>query len=151
MFKSSKNSTLLQTTIPEILQGYGFDAVLQDQMLYPHRGNHEELFTLLVFFVCFAVTIALLLLGGWHIYLVTVAETSIEVHVNRKAHKENRRFVNMYNYGYIYNWKVFLGLVNGRSFWRHVLLPSRHKPVGDGMEWTDRHEKYWKQHISDTV
>ena len=63
--------------------------MLQDQMLYPHRGDHEELFVMLVFFVCFAVTIALLLLGGWHVYLVTVAETSIEVHVNRKAHKES--------------------------------------------------------------
>lgn len=65
------------------------DEVLQDQLLYPHRGDYEELFVMLVFFVCFAVTIALLLLGGWHIYLVTVAETSIEVHVNRKAQKEN--------------------------------------------------------------
>ena len=63
--------------------------MLQDQMSYPHRGDHEELFVMLVFFVCFAVTIALLLLGGWHIYLVTVAETSIEVHVNRKAHKQS--------------------------------------------------------------
>ena len=62
--------------------------MLEDQMRYPHRDDHEELFVLLVFFVCFAVTIALLLLGGWHIYLVTVAETSIEVHINRKAHKE---------------------------------------------------------------
>ena len=93
----------LQTTVPEILQGYGFvstvccnrvnitscvqDAVLQDQLLYPHRGNHEELLVLLVFFVCFAVTIALLLLGGWHIYLVTVAETSIEVQINLKSRK----------------------------------------------------------------
>ena len=63
--------------------------MLQDQMLYPHRGDHEELFVILVFFICFAVTIALLLLGGWHIYLVTVAETSIEVHTNRKAHKKS--------------------------------------------------------------
>lgn len=64
--------------------------MLQDQLLYPHRGNYEELLVLLVFFVCFAVTIALLLLGGWHIYLVTVAETSIEVQINRKIHKDNR-------------------------------------------------------------
>ena len=61
--------------------------MLQDQLLFPHRGNHEELLVLLVFFVCFAVTIALLLLGGWHIYLVTVAETSIEVQINRKSQK----------------------------------------------------------------
>ena len=88
---------------------------------------------MLVFFICFAVTIALLLLGGWHVYLVTVAETSIEVHVNRKAHKESgvsrlcvcvlfeikvfylmQKFMNLYNHGYIHNWKMFLGLVNGR-------------------------------------
>ena len=62
--------------------------MLEEQMLFPHRDNHEELFVLLVFFVCFAVTIALLLLGGWNIYLITVAETAIEVHINRKAHKE---------------------------------------------------------------
>lgn len=72
--------------------------MLQDQLLYPHRGNHEELLVLLVFFVCFAVTIALLLLGGWHIYLVTVAETSIEVQINRKSQK-NR--VSIHNSLYI--------------------------------------------------
>lgn len=39
-----------------------------------------------------------------------------------------------------------------RSFLRHVLLPSRHKPIGDGMEWTDSQDKYLKHYIvSDAV
>jgi len=63
---------------------------LEEQTRFP-RGDYEELLVLLVFFVCFAVTIALLLLGGWHAYLITVAETSIEVHINRKELRQHRQ------------------------------------------------------------
>lgn len=36
-----------------------------------------------------------------------------------------------------------------RSFWRHVLLPSWHKPIGNGMEWLDIKEHCYT--VSDTV
>jgi len=31
------------------------------------------------------------MLGGWHAYLITVAETSIEVHINRKELRQHRQ------------------------------------------------------------
>ena len=42
-----------------------------------------QFWTFLVFFVCFGVSIALAVLGGWHVILITKGETSIEVYTNR--------------------------------------------------------------------
>ena len=45
--------------------------------------------------------------------------------------------MNIYDLGVRENWRVFLGIDQpGRSFWRHVLLPSMHKPSGDGYDWS---------------
>jgi palmitoyltransferase len=92
-----------------------------------------------MFFVCLGVTGALTILGGWHVYLVSFSETTIEFYTNkrtaRRMKKEGQVFKNMYHYGCWNNWVLFFGLGGGRSFYRHVLLPSSHKPYHDGMEW----------------
>lgn len=105
----------------------------------PAPPHAEGTFVVMVFFICFGVTIALGILGGWNMYLISVSETTIEFYTNKKEakdlRKEGKEFVNVYDYGCWNNWKVFLGIVNGRSFFRHVLLPSGHSPHHDGMDW----------------
>ncbi|XP_055903075.1 palmitoyltransferase ZDHHC16 [Eupeodes corollae] len=88
-------------------------------------------------FINVAVVIALGSLTIWHAKLVTNGETSIESHINQSERKrflkENKIYVNPYDFGTKKNWKLFLGLVRGRSFWKNVLLPSIHKPEGNGL------------------
>ncbi|KAI0242012.1 Palmitoyltransferase ZDHHC16 [Lamellibrachia satsuma] len=63
----------------------------------------------------------------------------VEVYINSKETMRLRKnglvFRNPYNLGAKRNWKMFLGLTHGRTFWRHVLLPSAHKPDGTGQTW----------------
>jgi len=47
-------------------------------------------------------------------------------------------YINPYNFGRRKNWRLFLGMVRGRT-WRHVLLPSPHKPTGEGLTWHTVH------------
>ncbi|EDV53458.1 palmitoyltransferase ZDHHC16 [Drosophila erecta] len=86
-----------------------------------------------------AVVLALGSLSIWHAKLITRGETSVEAHINeaeRKRHLQQQRiYINPYNFGTKKNWKLFLGLVRGRSFWRTVLLPSWHKPEGTGLSF----------------
>jgi palmitoyltransferase len=113
-----------------------------------HFPVWEHFFTTLVFFVCFGVSIALAFLGSWHLYLITRAETSIEFYTNRHEasdmRREGKKFVNKYNYGRVNNWRVFLGLKTGRSFMCHVLLPSGHTPLSNGMDWETEGEELRK-------
>ncbi|KAK2180930.1 hypothetical protein NP493_420g05047, partial [Ridgeia piscesae] len=92
-----------------------------------------------VFVLSTAVSLALLLLISWHARLIHRGETSIEIYVNGKEmirlRKKGLVYRNPYNLGAKRNWKMFLGLTHGRTFWRHVLLPSAHRPDGDGHTW----------------
>ena len=60
--------------------------------MYPldHRG-HESFLVIIVFFIAFGVVIALLLLGGWNMYLVSRAETAIEFYTNKRDAMEKKR------------------------------------------------------------
>lgn len=78
------------------------------------------IFTALISVATFA---ALGALTWWHIGLISQGETSIEARINRKEaqrHKEmGRVYQNPYNFGSRENWRLFLGLKNGRYvFWR---------------------------------
>lgn len=98
--------------------------------------HHSIIF---VFFLGSGCVVALGLLSLWHARLISRAETSIEVHINKNERKRleklGQKFVNPYDYGFKKNWQLFLGLTEGRTFWRHILLPSRHKPTGNGLQW----------------
>ena len=61
--------------------------------------------------------------------------THTYTYAHTHAHTHTQAFKNIYHYGCWNNWIVFCGLGNGRSFLRHVLLPSSHKPYHNGMDW----------------
>lgn len=86
-----------------------------------------------------AVVIALGWLVSWHLKLIKRGETSIEAHTNRTEAKRMAlagvQFQNPYDFGTKPNLELFFGLVNGRKFWRHFLLPSAHPPVGNGLSF----------------
>jgi len=88
--------------------------------------------------LCSAVTLALGILTGWHCKLISSGETSIEWYSNKDdakiLQKKGLVFRNPYHFGFWNNWKMLLGLVDGRS-WLCILLPSAHPPFGDGITW----------------
>ncbi|KAK9758838.1 DHHC palmitoyltransferase [Popillia japonica] len=92
-----------------------------------------------------AVFIALSGLASWHSRLIGRGETSVEANINRaettRLAKLGKVYMNPYNFGSRKNWKIFLGLIQGRSWIRHILLPSTHGPVGDGLTWHTIHDE----------
>lgn len=85
---------------------------------------------------CLAVLFALGALLIMHGKQISRGETSIEAHINADLRKKSQAdFRNPYNFGVRKNWMLFLGLTQGRTFIRHVLLPSGHVPVGTGYTW----------------
>lgn len=51
---------------------------------YPGAGHSEGMLLCLQWFVCLGVTIALAVLGGWHLYLISISETTIEFYTNKR-------------------------------------------------------------------
>ncbi|XP_064631480.1 palmitoyltransferase ZDHHC16-like [Lineus longissimus] len=96
-------------------------------------------FIIYEFMLCSGVAVALAALTSWHARLISLGQTSIEVHINSKEKSRMKRkglvFRNPYNFGCIRNWKKFLGLTHGRTFFRHVILPSAHCPENNGLQW----------------
>ena len=58
---------------------------------YPHASHREGLLLCLQWFVCLGVTIALSILGGWHVYLISVSETTIEFYTNKRDARKMRK------------------------------------------------------------
>jgi len=79
--------------------------------MLPHRD--EKMMIQLSFMLCAAVGCAIMLLGGFHVYLVLTAQTTIEFHGNwnarRKARKANKKWRNPYDQGWRKNWKRVYG------------------------------------------
>ncbi|KAJ8737127.1 hypothetical protein PYW07_000398 [Mythimna separata] len=85
---------------------------------------------------CTSVFVALGTLTIVHGKHIGRGETSVEAHINEKLRKFSRgTFRNPYDFGKRKNWRLFLGLTQGRTFLRHVLLPSGHAPTGTGLAW----------------
>lgn len=83
-----------------------------------------------------SVLIALGTLCIMHGKQVTRGETSVESHINLSERKRlGKRFRNPYDFGRRKNWKLFLGLTHGRTFFWNILLPSGHKPTGNGLHY----------------
>lgn len=96
-------------------------------------------------FVLVVLMISVLVLSLWHGKLITYGETSVEFLKNKyemiKRQKEGgEMFKNPFDFGWKTNWRIFLGLYGGRTFWRHILLPSTHKPLDNGIRWTTRED-----------
>ncbi|XP_030756014.1 palmitoyltransferase ZDHHC16B [Sitophilus oryzae] len=90
------------------------------------------------------VLFALGALSVWHSLLITRGETSIEANINKaetlRLKEQGKTYRNPYNFGPKNNWILFLGLVEGRVFWKHILFPSTHEPIGDGLLWSTIHD-----------
>ncbi|XP_002739694.1 palmitoyltransferase ZDHHC16-like [Saccoglossus kowalevskii] len=110
---------------------------LHTQVTMFEKSYHHMIFY--EFFLCSGVVVALGALTLWHIRIITRGETSIESHINRSETKRLKKvglvYKNPFNFGARENWRLFLGLGEGRVFWRHILLPSSHFPFSDGLQW----------------
>ncbi|KAJ8976557.1 hypothetical protein NQ317_014210 [Molorchus minor] len=66
------------------------------------------------------VLVALGVLSLWHSQLIGRGETSIEANINKaetvRLAETGKVYMNPYNFGTRKNWKIFLGLVQGRTF-----------------------------------
>ena len=58
---------------------------------YPDPGHMEGVLLCLQWFICLGVNIALAILGGWHLYLISVNETTIEFYTNKKEARSLRK------------------------------------------------------------
>ena len=56
----------------------------------PPVGNESGL-VIMVFFICVGVTVALSILGGWHLFLISVSETTIEFYLNKREAMKLRK------------------------------------------------------------
>uniref|UniRef100_A0A915C0B8 Palmitoyltransferase n=1 Tax=Parascaris univalens TaxID=6257 RepID=A0A915C0B8_PARUN len=88
-------------------------------------------------FVCFDYGLAVLLvlvlggLGGFDVYLISIGETLIDFMQDADERRSLRNWRSSYDLGFKKNWLRFLGLKNGRSFIRYILLPSSHSSLVD--------------------
>ncbi|XP_074095713.1 palmitoyltransferase ZDHHC16 [Cotesia typhae] len=126
------------------------DHLSAEELLEIARQNEEikehELRRRLILFaalICVATFAALGALTFWHAGLIARGETSIEARINATESKKykslGKTYQNPYDFGPRKNLKIFLGL-RGRSWWR-VLMPSTHKPDGDGLIWESVYDK----------
>lgn len=96
--------------------------------MLPYRD--EKTLVTLSFMLCTAVGAAVLLLGGFHVYLTLTGQTTIEFHANlssrRRAKAVNRKWSNPYSLGSpSANWEQVFGR---RRPWILGLLPSTRDP-----------------------
>lgn len=107
--------------------------ITEAQRIAAHPWKRKAVIFMAV--TCLAVLFALGTLTHMHGKNISRGETSVEAHINAKLRKGDGNFRNPYSFGRNKNWKLFLGLMQGRTFLRHVLLPSTHKPTGSGLVW----------------
>ena len=91
--------------------------------MFPHRN--EKMLISLAFMICAAIGFAILILGGFHIFLVLTAQTTIEFHGNwSKWRRLGNKYRNPYSEGYRKNWRR----VYGDLPWFLSILPSAREP-----------------------
>lgn len=79
----------------------------------------------LSFMLCAAVGLAILCLGGFHIYLVLTAQTTIEFHGNwSQRQKLGKKWKNPYDEGWRQNWRRVYGDMPPLL----AILPSTREP-----------------------
>lgn len=89
-----------------------------------------------------ALTVSFLLMGliCWHARMISRGVTSIERILNQDYVQQSTQrgciFINPYDFGLVENWKQFFNVYSIGEFIRRVLLPSTHKPKGNGINWS---------------
>ncbi|VIO85798.1 DHHC zinc finger domain containing protein [Brugia malayi] len=108
----------------------------QHLSLAPWRGLLCSLIpNLLISYICFVYGLAALLsiilgmFAAWNMYLISIGETFIDYLQHRDYRRKQHRWRSPNDLGFVENWRCFLGLKQGRSFIRHILLPSSHYPI----------------------
>ncbi|CAF0841303.1 unnamed protein product [Brachionus calyciflorus] len=91
------------------------------------------------FFLAFVAIFAVGGLAAINIFIISQGGTNIELKSMRipciPSTYSNAK--NPYDLGFRTNWKIFLGFTDTKSFIRRVILPSTHKPIGDGVDWSE--------------
>jgi hypothetical protein len=94
--------------------------------------REEKMLLTLSFMLCAAVGTAVLLLGGFHIYLVLTAQTTIEFHGNfanrKRSSAAGQKWQNPYSLrSWRQNWQQVYGKGTATNIWTILLslLPSR--------------------------
>lgn len=96
---------------------------------------HHKL-TTIEFFVLFAAVFGVGGLAGFNAFIISNGATNIELRfVKMPFCGSNNQAPNIYDLGFLNNWKLFLGFTDLKSFLLRVVLPSSHKPTGDGVNW----------------
>lgn len=133
---------------------HGFISQYRIQPMIPHR--QERMLISLAFMLCTAVGLAVLVLGGFHVYLVCTAQTTIEFHANWMARKRaksmGQKWKNPYSLGNWHrNWQQVYG--QDRIWWLSILPSSREPEVlpapVPGKEWRIRRLQHQQPFIDD--
>ena len=118
------------------------DYYMQVEFFDALKVNYQKLKNNCIIFELLLTATAFVAIGGlmfWHARMITNGETCIESLRNKKERSRLKgtgvRFVNPFDKGWRNNWRRFFGLDQRGIGLRHVLLPSAHKPLGDGIEW----------------
>jgi hypothetical protein len=108
---------------------------------------HERMLITLSFMMCLALGCAVLLLGGFHLYLVSTAQTTIEFHANWTNRRRDPKWRNPYSQG---SWRKNMEQVFGTSsMWKALLPrtgPPRHLPVP--LPGQDNRRKHLQEQIA---
>ncbi|PSN56799.1 putative palmitoyltransferase ZDHHC16 [Blattella germanica] len=129
------------SSVTELMASLGNTSLLEPSQPYEGRSLRQSCLIYMAF-INSGVLVSLGALTVWHSRLIGRGETSIEANINKAETKrlaeKNKVYINPYDFGKKKNWRLFLGIVKGRT-WRHILLPSPHKPLGEGLTWHTVH------------
>ncbi|KAG5895059.1 hypothetical protein JTB14_021026 [Gonioctena quinquepunctata] len=138
--KINKSGAFIPVTDVQYLDS----SFMEDEVMQEHMSPWRRRAIVYMALINCGIFLALGVLALWHSQLIGRGETSIEANINKaetiRLMEMGRIYTNPYDFGRKKNWRIFLGLVQGRSFWRYVLLPSAHEPIGDGLTWHTIHD-----------
>lgn len=105
---------------------------------HKYPSLHELVFAVLVVTVGGSVALSCLL--GFHIYLVSSGQTTIEFYQNNAARQRSKTFENPYNLGIKRNFEHIFGPPKARwmPWWIAFAVTSTSRPVGDGMTYATK-------------
>jgi hypothetical protein len=86
----------------------------------------ERMLVTLSFMMCVALGCAVLLLGGFHLYLVSTAQTTVEFHANWSQWRRDPKWRNPYSLG---SWRKNMEQVFGTPSVLRALLPRAGPPA----------------------
>lgn len=107
---------------------------------WPHAT--PQVIFMLIYIICFALGLAVSAMCGWHLYLVSQGQTSVENHdastYRKVAASRGETFVNAYNLGVRDNFRLFFNITETGHPWWVLLTPLRTVPYTNGHAWIRR-------------